>query len=140
MAKRIGVSKSEMLRMREEGLSNRDIAKCLDIHVATVYSHIGPQGGRMDNLAAFDDPKPTKVEMPKAEAKSVPRAVDQLVTVRETLMSADSNFEAELDYGLDECSMCLFGETSKLYIPFDKLPELVTFIIGLASRAEEKKI
>jgi DNA-binding CsgD family transcriptional regulator len=45
MAHKIGISKSEMLRMREQGLSNRDIAKCLDIHFATVYNYIGPQGG-----------------------------------------------------------------------------------------------
>ena len=47
MARKLDISKSEMLRMREEGLSNRDIAKCLDIHYATVYNWIGPQGGQI---------------------------------------------------------------------------------------------
>lgn len=45
MAKKVGVSTREMLQMREQGLSNRDIANLLEIHIATVYNHIGPQGG-----------------------------------------------------------------------------------------------
>lgn len=45
MARKCGVTKSEMLQMREQGLSNRDIAKCLEISYATVARYIGPQGG-----------------------------------------------------------------------------------------------
>ncbi len=136
MAKaKLGVSKSEMLQMREQGLSNRDIAKCLDIHIATVYNYISKQGGRIDNLAAFDEPKPKQVGTSKEEPKAVHKAVDKLMVLRESVMSADCNFEADLDYGLDECT--LFDEH---HIPFAQLPEFVTFIVGLASRAEEKKI
>lgn len=128
MAHKIGVSKSEMLQMRAEGLSNKDIAKCLEIHVATVYNHIGPQGGRIESLAAFNEQKPEKLELPKAEEKPSPRAVDSLEMVYEILKSADGTFRAELDY-----------ETKEVYIldysiKFDQLAELATFIIGLSSR------
>ena len=128
MAKRIGVSKSEMLQMRAEGLSNKDIANVLEIHVATVYNHIGPQGGRMENLAAFEEPKPEEVEPPKEDRKPSPKAVDSLEMVYEIVKSADGTFRAEVDY-----------ETHEVYvldycIQFDKLAELATFIIGLAGR------
>jgi predicted transcriptional regulator len=44
MGRRIGVTASEMLTMREEGMSNHDIAKALDISVPTVLRYIGKQG------------------------------------------------------------------------------------------------
>lgn len=45
MSKKVGISKSEMLQMREQGMSNRDIANVLEISKATVFRYIGPQGG-----------------------------------------------------------------------------------------------
>lgn len=132
MARKIGVSKSEMLRMRAEGLSNRDIAKCLDIHFATVYNYIGPQGGRMENLAAFNDSKPDKVEIPKAEAKSVPKAAESLKRAYEIVTSADGTFRAEIDY--EEKCVAVFDCT----IPFEQLADLAIFVVGLASRIENE--
>ena len=130
MAKKLGISKSEMLRMREQGLSNRDIAKCLDIHFATVYNYIGPQGGRMENLAAFDEPKPKEVETPKEEPKPSPKAVDSLEMVYEVVKSGDGTFRAELDY--ESKCVAILDST----IEFGQLAELATFIIGLASRVD----
>ena len=52
------VSTSEMLRLREEGMSNRRIAEQLDVHYNTVLKYIGPE--------------PKK---PKAEQGSVGRAM-----------------------------------------------------------------
>lgn len=132
MARKIGVSKSEMLRMREEGLSNRDIAKLLEVHPATVYNWIGKQGGRMDNLAAFDDPKPKVVETPKEEQKPSPKAVDSLMAIAETVRSANGVYQAQIEYELEVVEV--LGST----ISFDGLAELATFIIGLASRVEQK--
>lgn len=134
MARKINdISKGEMLRMRAEGLSNRDIAKLLDVHYATVYNYIGPQGGRMDNLAAFDEPKRKEVETPKEEPKAAPKAVDSLEMVYEVVKSANGTFRAELDYE----NKCLsIGEN---VYDLDHLAELATFIIGLASRMEQKR-
>lgn len=148
MARKLGVTRSEMLQLREQGLSNDDIAHVLEISRATVFRYIGKQGGRMENLAAFNEPKKEKVETPKEEPKAPPKAVDRLITLRETFASADLNFSAQLDYGLEECTFtghCLEEDTEAMIQPqfritFDKLPELVTFIIGLASRVEDKKI
>ena len=43
------VSISEMLRMREDGMSNREIAETLGCCYATVTKHIGRQGFRSPN-------------------------------------------------------------------------------------------
>lgn len=73
MAKKIGVTKSEMLQMREQGLSNKDIAKCLDINLATVYAYIGKQGGRMESLAAFEELKPESRNYPRRSRNPPPK-------------------------------------------------------------------
>ena len=55
MRRKIDVTVGEILTLREQGLSNRDIARSLDISVQTVRRYIGKQDGRMENLAAFAD-------------------------------------------------------------------------------------
>ena len=130
MAKRIGVSASEMLRMRADGLSNKDIANLLEISPVTVLRHIGPQGGRMEHLAAFDKPKTEKAETPKEEQKPSPKAVDSPELVYEVVKSACGTFRAEIDY---ESKCVAILDTT---IAFDQLAEVSTFIIGLASRIE----
>ena len=45
MARRICVSRNEMLQLREQGYSNADIANVLEISKATVLRYIGKQGG-----------------------------------------------------------------------------------------------
>ena len=130
MAKKIGVSRNEMLQLREQGYSNTDIANVLEISKATVFRHIGPQGGRMESMAAFSQPKKEKVEMPKGEAKSIPKAIDSLEMVYAVVKSADGSFRAEVDYE-NRCVSVLDST-----IAFDQLAELATFIIGLAGRVE----
>lgn len=56
MRKKINdISVGEMLRLRDEGLSNKDIANVLDIHYATVLRWIGKQNGVRENLLAFKE-------------------------------------------------------------------------------------
>ena len=86
----------------------------------------------MESLAAFEKPKTEKVETPKEEIKTAPRAVDTLTVVLEALHSANGTFRAELDY---EQELVSIGQNT---YPFDDLAELATFIIGLASRVEQK--
>ena len=126
MARNLGITKSELLQMRAQGLSNRDIAKCLDVHISTVYNYIGSQGKRMDNLAAFNEPKAKEMEIPKEETKPSPKAVDSLERVYEIVKSVDGSFRAEIDYE-NKCVSVL-----DYTIAFDQLAELATFIIGLA--------
>ncbi len=67
MAKRIYVTKSEMMALREQGMSNHDIAKSLDISYQTVLRYIGKQDGHMEGLAGFRD-APQKKTTVKQEA------------------------------------------------------------------------
>lgn len=60
--KKLEVTASEMLELRQEGLSNADIAALLDISVPTVFKYIGKQGCRMERLAVFADKGKKKQE------------------------------------------------------------------------------
>lgn len=104
----------------------------MDIHFATVYKYIGPQNERMENLAAFNEPKHKEVETPKEEQKPSPKAVDSLEMICETVRSANGTYQAEIEYELEVVK--LLGST----ISFGGLAELATFIIGLASRVEQR--
>lgn len=86
------------------------------------------RGGRRENLAAFDEPKPKEVETPKEEKKPSPRAVDSLEMVYEVVKSADGSFRADVDYENKWVSILDYT------LAFDQLAEFATFIIGLASR------
>lgn len=132
MKRRLDISKSEMLQLREQGLSNRDIAKCLEISVQTVRNYIGAQRRRMDNLAAFDTPKIKPPEQQIQGNAQPPRAVDKLEVAYEIVKSADGTFDASLDYESKTLSLCNSS------IAFDKLPELVTFVVGLAARVNSR--
>lgn len=59
MKKRLELSVSEIRQLREDGYSNKDIARILDISVATVYNYIGKQGCRIPSATASFDTKPT---------------------------------------------------------------------------------
>lgn len=132
MGRKVGVSRNEMLELRKQGLSNKDIANVLEISAATVFRYIGAQGWRMESMAAFNEPKPEKVEIPPEEAKPPHRAVDSLEMVYEVVKSADGTYKADVDYE----SKCVSILDS--IVAFDQLAELATFIIGLASRVEQK--
>lgn len=132
MAKKLGISKNEMLELRKSGLSNADIANVLEISRATVFRYIGAQGGHMDDLAAFSKPKTEKVGLPQEEQKQPPKAVDSLEKVYEIVKSADGSYRAEVDY---ESKCVSFLDST---IEFDKLAELATFIIGLAGRVAQQ--
>lgn len=58
MRRKIDVTAGEMLELRKQGLSNHDIAMCLDISEQTVRRYIGKQGGHMERLEAFADTPP----------------------------------------------------------------------------------
>lgn len=62
MSARIPFTASELMALREEGMSNHDIAAKLDITEQTVRNYIGPQHKQLSRLAAFADSEPHRTE------------------------------------------------------------------------------
>lgn len=130
MAKRIGVTASEMMAMREQGLSNKDIANLLEINPLTVRRYIGCQPQRhMENLAAFKEkPKEKEREVETVETPNIKRAVDEIVVRYEKLSTRNGNTMANVDY------MYKTVELDVGTMSFDELAEFATFVIGMVER------
>lgn len=122
MSKRVGVTAAEMLALREQGMSNHDIAMSLDISDQTVRNYIGRQDVRMEGLAAFNPPHRQKMEK-KAEEKPVipkyePKPVLEKYQVGENVMELDS---------VSRC-VTIIGAIGEIAMEYEQIPDLVQFL------------
>lgn len=124
MRRKIDVTASEMRELREQGLSNHDIAKSLDI---------GKQGCHMERLAAFKDtpPKRNKMEMDDviAATKYEPKPTEETFDLKcgsVTLSYDKRRVILRPDMSIDESVLhaVKFNPTIK----FDDIPDLVQFL------------
>lgn len=56
MKPKLELSVSEMMQLRKDGYSNKDIANILDISLPTVYRYIGKQNRHMESMATSTTP------------------------------------------------------------------------------------
>lgn len=115
------VSIDEMLRLRDQGLCNRDIAKSLEISYATVLKYIGKQGRRMECIAALADAPASKA----AQRNHGP----ELGMIGEIFASPDG-YAVALDYYKGTAT--LTGGSGELTIPLDGLQDFARFTISVA--------
>ena len=130
MYHKIGVTPEEMLELREQGLSNHDIAKLLDISYQTVVRYIGKQGRRMEGLAAFKDTPPQKKEQ---EVHTVPHY--------EAKAHREWFSIAELDIELNHTTrtMAIGNDLHPICIQFEQVPDLVQFLAwAMRTRMQEE--
>lgn len=129
MRRKIDVTASEMMQLREQGLSNHDIARSLDISINTVRRYIGAQPGRMDNLEAFSDKPLLKKEEKKVEAavllpKYAPKPLKELYVIGDVKVTL--NHETCMVYieeQNDDAPLC-----ECMSIPYRDVPDLVQFL------------
>lgn len=126
---RIGVSKSEMLELRKQGYSNKDIANLLEISAATVFRYIGGQGCRMESMAAFKE-TPKAQETPVATPE-IKRAVDEVVVCKERLTSKSGNVLADVNH--EEHTVSIEVDT----LTFDELTDFAVFVVGMVERIKK---
>jgi predicted transcriptional regulator len=131
--RKIDVTASEMMALRNEGYSNKDIANLLEINPLTVRRYIGCQPQRrMENMAAFKEKPKEKKEPETVETPEIKRAVDEIVCQNETIASKSGSIMADVDYT---------KATVRLYIDdlrFDELPEFATFVVGMVERIKAR--
>lgn len=125
MRRKIDVTASEMMQLREQGLSNHDIARSLDISANTVRRYIGVQPGGMENLEAFRDvPSPrlaVKKEIVERAAllpKYAPKPVLEKYRIKDCMVEIDN----------DHRVMSIDVDGSFVIVPYDLIPELTEFL------------
>lgn len=80
MKPKLELTVSEMMQLRNDGYSNKDIARILDISVATVYNYIGKQGCRIPSATASFISKP-KTETPPLPQPPKVTVVSRVVSI-----------------------------------------------------------
>ena len=84
--KKLDISVTELLAMREQGYSNKDICNILEISLPTVLRYIGKQPMRMESVTKHMDSKPRPhIDTHEPKNPEAPRVqiVSQIVTVGE---------------------------------------------------------
>lgn len=128
MRKKLDITPSEMRELREQGLSNHDIAKLLDISYATVLRYIGKQNCRMERLAAFAEDEPCKTDEKQDEPQEVLPKYDPKPFIEEYNLGNFSvrMYNAERFVAIMSNEKDVYGASIK--IGFDNIPDLVQFL------------
>lgn len=123
----IGVTAHEMRKMREEGMSNHDIAKALDISTQTVLNYIGKQGKKMECLRAFrDKPLCKKATEPvEDETPCIPPYNPTPLT--EVYEIAEGTIRVEMDY-VTEIITLEDGNGDRFTIHFAEVSHVTQFL------------
>lgn len=122
MRRKLDVTAAEMLQLREQGMSNHDIAMSLDISDQTVRRYIGRQDGHMEGYSAFKNTPTRKKTEAKEDApvlpKYNPKPVHEEYHVGNHTVSLDSITR----------SVTVDGDDGEITIPFESVPDLVQFL------------
>lgn len=122
MRRKIDVTAGEMLALREQGMSNHDIAASLDISIATVRRYIGRQDGRMEGYAAFKNTPPRQKMEAKEDVPVIPKYEPKPVLERYcigcNLIELDGN----------DRSVNITGDEGEITMTYGEIPDLVQFL------------
>ena len=125
------ISINEMLELRKQGMSNRDIAESLGIHYSTVLAHIGKQGCRMERIAALE---PVKAREPEVVE---PPAPPFFKIGKERLMAGD--FTVHLDY--ESRQVDIHSDAVHVKVTgYDKLVGLMEVISNVLARVAKEEV
>ena len=136
--KKLGLTKDDLLVMREQGMSNKDIAASLDIAPYSVYRLIGKRGGRMDSFAAFD----TIPKKPKIGAKTVEKKTPPRVKYAPEVVSESYRLHNDLSVAVsfDSEAVSVLNNDGFIDIPFADLPEVVQALAFVLREKVEPKL
>lgn len=123
MRRKIDVTASEMLQLREQGYSNHDIAASLDISYSCVLRTIGKQGGRMEGYAAFKNTPPRQKMEKGTEAMPVLPKYNPL-PFKESYSIGDYAIELNNDDRLVTVS----SDSGDIIFAYEDIPDLVQFL------------
>lgn len=121
MRRKIYVTAAEMLQLREQGMSNHDIAMSLDISEQTVRRYIGRQDGHMEGYAAFKNTPPRKeleTEAMPVIPKYNPKPVLERYCIGCNMIELDGN----------DRSVTITGDEGEITMTYGEIPDLVQFL------------
>lgn len=131
MSARIPFTASELMALREEGMSNHDIAAKLDIAEQTVRNYIGPQYKQLTRLAAFADSEPHRTEeCPPLEPAYSPKVM------REDFEIADGISAAIYFDGIEGTGIFLTSSSGTVRLSPDQAATVMRFLAWASKHIE----
>lgn len=128
------VSINEMLEMRKQGMSNKDIARALEISHVTVLKYIGKQPAGMDNIAALE---PVKAKEPEVVTPPAPPAPPFFRVGKERLAAGE--FTVHLDYEARQVD--IHSEAVHVKVTgYEKLVGLMEVISNVLARVAKEAV
>lgn len=130
------VSRDEMLKMRESGMTNQDIAQALGVSYATIYAYLGAQPTRrMRSIGGYASPvpKPTKEAEPAPEACLV-------VSSRVTRLDG---FEAHYTIDSERASVLIRSNANPeeaIEVSLENLTALIAELTAIGRNIEKIKV
>ena len=134
--KRLDLHPSELLELRKQGYSNKDIANMLGICVQTVRNYIGRQDGHMNSLAAFEDKPKEKATIAPAEP-AIPPFKPSVVIERYAVGDGEKALEIEIDHVGEAIRIETVDDT--IDITYDQARELVRFLAWASDKIKPTK-
>lgn len=136
------VSISELMHLREEGYSNREIADCLDVSEMTIYNYIGKNPKEIvsrvrretwlkKNDETFEGPKPIKLKAPAPEPPAQPQTAVLSVQGR-TIDLEGVVCRYTIFAGKEPCRVMISkGEDSAIMIKLDDLQDFAAEVLRI---------
>lgn len=130
------VSVNEMRRMRDNGMTNADIAEALGCTAVTVRRYIGPQPGRNWGGYRSRAARPAEAaEAPKAEASPACLAVTNSVVYLQGVAA-----EYAVDAGKRRVNFMLPGMETFACLDFDKWPDFAREVAAVARKLDGQSV
>lgn len=132
----------ELLRMRESGMTNNDIATSLGVCYGTIYKAIGPQPGRGGRVSQWVDRTP---KMEKGlEGETVEAAAQSTAEPEPCLLMVNQVIRLEGDaakYGIDMAgkSVLIQVGTQGIEVGFDALSRMQQELTSILYHLEHDK-
>lgn len=138
--RRLDITPSEMMELRKQGYSNRDIAAMLEISHETVRKYIGNQGKRMGRQAAFCDKPVRKVEEPTSQPQTEaykPRALtEEYIICGDCDSDTERTVIAKINHSTQKISLDSFH--GNIALDYEQARELVRFLAWASSKCKSK--
>ena len=120
--RQLDITPSEMMELRNQGYSNKDIANMLDISAMTVRRYIGNQNRHMDSLTAFEGKPKERATMASAEPP-IPPYEPKVTSAKYAICD---EIGVEIDHVGE--TLCIETINSDICITYDQARELVRFL------------
>lgn len=135
--KRLDISASDMLTLREQGFSNKDISNMLDLPLSTVYRYIGGQERRMESITSHMDQKPKAVPTPPPPPPPKHTEAHHIKIINQTV--GVDGYCFLINHGNKSVTVSLPGQDSTINLAAGEIEKFSAALLAVQKFIDEKE-